>query len=486
MVTFFSLFFTLVFTPSTFAAGPGKGEPKLKEESCPTRIVFSSEESLRFRLFAMRLESLRAHFGKDSFEIALSKILQREDPEAKVTEVSPVFFERVRNLVDQQYLKHSVAKLIGLKSPQWRSFEKTMRDVTQFGEPIKYFREDSFAKDTLELIRALESSANSAPSASSSHSSVLGSIDQRKLEAARAVTSLANMYIYIERWNFLNKEIRKHQINRTLLIGLSVTAGAVLVASTIYAGSIVAAAGAIGASFSTDVVVASQLARLGQVMAGVGLGAVGAPTAVLLKDSTSILFEAQMNSKNNNTLYACELDKLIAEWKNRGISPYLNASLIGGSIGFGGGMLTLSKLGAKVVLYATTFGVGVVQLYAVSVLSDHAMNALAEFRLAREAMDRGDKERAIYHLHRAREHTKSGKEAFLDTLLVAILTGAISKDFSTALKKGEEMIRALYANSADTLPQAVDIGISALKEMMAQNVPEPTLPQLHFPSGNVR
>ncbi len=473
--------------PSQLAFGNTAGIES-GQENCSARIIMNKDEKLSLLKFSTKLERLRRYYGKPSFDSELAKILLNENPETRVLEVSSVYLEKMRNLVEQQHLKHSIAKLIGLKDPAWRNFDRMMKNITELGDPIKYFQRQRFADETLSLIQRIEKSgiSNEVDMNSKQTQSSASSV-----EIARAVTQLANMYLYLEHWSLLNQQIRQYNVNKVMLVGLAVTAGGLLVASTIYAGSIVAAAGAIGASFSTDVVVAAQLARLGQVMAGATLGAVGAPTALLLKDTTTILFEAEKRSKNRNTLYACELENLIAEWRQKGFSPYLTASLVGGGLGLGGGMITLTKAGAQAVLYSTAFGVGVVELYAISAVSENTLYALREFRLAREAADQGKNEEAVYHLHRAREFTKDGKEAFLDALLVGVLAGAIAKDLPNALKKGESIIRAMYANSSDTLPQALEIGTEALKTALDKKSDEKNsdtfqMPKVYFPSGYPR
>ena len=123
------------------------------------------------------------------------------------------------------------------------------------------------------------------------------------------------MHLDIQRLSSINAELRDQRNStflRQLRLGaVTVAAGGFLVATTLYMGPIIAAAGALGGSFATDIVVAANLAKLGQVLAGAGLGITGAPASLLVLDTASVLAQANYESQTGRTLYTCELAKKI-------------------------------------------------------------------------------------------------------------------------------------------------------------------------------
>ncbi len=393
---------------------------------------------------------MRPHFGKPTFQSKLNQIIANAWPTEKVIEVGPTFMERVLNLVDQQYLKDIIAATVGLDHPQWYPFERVMRRVTLHngGTENKWGR---FTREAEALIAAIHA------------------VRKPEVLKARAVTQIANMVVFLERWTIINQAIVQQKgaaAGRQLLLGaVSVAAGGLLIASLVYAGPIVAGAGAFGAGFATDAVVAANLARLGQVAAAGGLGFAGAPTALLLTDSVSVMLEAERAAADNRTILVCEIDKQMSAWKERGVSPYMQAALVGGGIGFGGGLLTLSAAGSKVILAATTFGVGVAQLYALGQLNEAAVQSIAEYRWAIEQQALGNNERARYHLRRSRAYAVQARQRGLESIILASLSASIGGSFKSALLEGESAILKMFANSSDTLPMSVDIGLDTLQNL---------------------
>jgi hypothetical protein len=452
-LSLFIVFMLLGFAKEAYAASTDS--PGL----CPVSMELSRAESLEFNDFDARLKHVRRHLGRSSFQKKLNDVIATNWPEKKVIDVSTVFIEKILYRVEQEYLKNEIAQTVGLDHPQWAYFERTLKYITIHNG---YGPEQN--KDLAAATQKLQEDIKNLNSFTNQSTEL-----EMEIIKARAVTRLANMYLFLERWNILNREISRLQLKtlgrKAFLAALGITAGGLIIASTIYAGPILAAAGAMGAKLSTDVVVAAQLARLAQVATGGAFGAAGAPTALLLTDTSNAYFEANRLSKNQKTVFVCELDKQIQDWKNRGVSPYLKASIIGGSMGLIGGALTLSKTGAKVVLYATAFGVGVAQLYSVQNFSSNTMQGLAEYALAVEAHAAGEREEAIEHLHASSDHFRAAKESFLNSVVVGVLAASIGKDFKSALMQGEATIRSLFSASADTLPFAAGVATDAVQSM---------------------
>lgn len=426
---------------------------------CPVDLALNNEESQAFGMFHARLSHLGNHYGKSTFQAKLNQIVTEHKPSDKVIELGTTFLEKTLNLIDQAYLRNSIASTIGLNNQKWGEYERVMKKVTlmTYGTENKYGR---FTRTTEALIQEIKNTPRQRmgiPNLTAEQANVL---------RARAISQIANMNIYLAKWSIINSEISKQRAaaaaQQLFFNMLSFGAGTVLVASIIYAGPIVLGAGTFAASFAADVVVAANLARLGQVLAGVGMGAVGAPTGLLLTDSTTAVMEAQRVASNSHTLYACELDRQLNQWRSRGTGPYFEAAVIGGTIGFGGGALTLTALGSKVIMGATYFGVAVAQLYTLGMLNENSMKALAEYKLAVEEINKGNREAAVEHLKKSRDYDLAGKQYLIQGVVVGALSASLGTSFKAAILQGEEAIRVLFANSSDTLPMALGIALDSI------------------------
>lgn len=452
----------VIIVISLILSFPNVGQAQVNSpdaDSCPVNMALSFEEHDAYIMFHARLSHLRRHFGKPTFQSRLNGIIAESWPEERVIEIGATFMERTLNLVDQQYLKDAIASTVGLDHPDWIEFERVMKRVTLF-TGLTENRQGGFTRTTQKLITAIEKlPAKRFP---------VRNLDQntRDVLKARAITQLANMVIYLERWSEINREITRQKAEaagkQLLLTALGLTAGGLLVASVVYAGPIVAGAGAFSAKFATDAIVAANLAKLGQIAAGAGMGIAGAPTGLFVADTAANIMSAKRNAINNGTIYACEIDRQMKAWREKGVSPYLNAALVGGSIGAGGGLLTLTKAGARVVLWGTSFGVGIAQLYSLGKLSENSMKSLAEYQLAIDEHRKGNNEAARTHLASSRYWAQKANERALESVIIGVLSLSIGTSFQAALLEGENAIRVIFANSSDTLPLAFGVAADSV------------------------
>lgn len=460
------LFFPLLSQAKDDAVvGPLTGEQAM----CPISMEMNSMEQDAFIGFHGRLSHLNSHYGKNTFDTKLSELLELHWPTAKVIETSPLFVEKVLNKVEQQYLMHAIASTIGLDHPEWSTFFRVMHRVTlSFYSPgTTENAHGLFSRRTEKLMKTIRD----LPFRRIKNKNLTQA--EADIVKARALTMIANMFIFLERQSTINYEIimLRAQAAKAAFTFNLIRYGTIglLIASTVYAGPIIAIAGIAARGLIADVVIASQMAKLGQIAAGGGLGFVGAPVGYALTSSSSAMYQAQTNSLNNGTVYACELNKKFEEWRNQGASPYMKAALTGGGLGLFGGALTLTRAGAQVVLYATTFGVGVGQLYALNQMNENSMRGLAEYRLALMAQENGNNELAKEHLRNSRRYFQIAGEKRIESIVISILSISFAAgDFRAALIQGEDMIRVMYANSSDTLPQAfqsaVDLSLSIAAE----------------------
>lgn len=454
-------------TPQAFAsssapaAGASTGPVEVQ---CAASVQLTSGERGAIVSFNSRLSGLWRHYGKDSFESSLRERLKDYDPQAKLIEVSPLFMEKILYFIDVYRLRHAIERTIGQDDKKWAEFERTMWSVVMH-EGGYSNKHGLFDKKVEKLLLHIKNSDRRIQSPVIQYS-----VEQRKKYIDDAVLQLANMYVTLGRLSVINRQAvyeRAEDASRKMAVmAIALVSGGVLVASTVYAGPIVVAAGLSAGSLSANAATAALLVKLGQVAAGAGLGIVGAPTGKLLSDSTQVLFRADSNSKNLRTTYSCEIEKQLQEMKNRGLKPYINAALAGGTIGLGGGLITLAGSNiSRALLLVTSLGVGVAAVSSATELTENTIYSLAEYRLAMIAIEKGPEYRAeaLAHLHKSREYAQAAGEVAVEGVIVAVLATSIGLEFKGAIIEGGAAIRGIFANSSDTLPMSLEIAKEAVE-----------------------
>ncbi len=473
MVRSFTLFILiLALLPRAHAASdvavPAQTEvsvsiPQIGEYQCPASVQLTSAERDAMIRFNSRLSGLWRDYGKDTFEPRLRALLRGYDPEAKLIEVSALFLEKILNIIDIYRLRHAIERTIGQDDKLWDEFERTMWSVMMH-DSVYYRKHGVFDKKVQKLLLHIRNADRRVESPVIQYDRVT-----RKKYIEDAVLRTANMYISLQRVDSINRQAideRAEDASRQMaVLAIGLVAGGALVASTIYAGPIVAAAGLSAGSLSANAATSALLVRLGQVAAGAGLGIVGAPTGLLISDSAGTLLRAGRQSQNLRTSYSCEIGKELKEMKNRGLRPYINAALAGGTIGLGGGALTLAGTAvSRALLAVTVLGVGIAEAYSIGQLSQNTLFAIAEYQLAIEAINKGPEHRAeaLKHLHKSREYAQAAGEVAVTGVIVTVLSVSIATELRGALIEGAGAIRAIFANSSDTLPVSLQIAKEAI------------------------
>lgn len=408
-------------------------------------------------MFHARLSHLDKKYGKPDFEAALAKITWDSWPKVKMIQVSPTFVERAINMMDQARLRHAIALTAGLDGEAWQEFEREMKSVTLMGGYVAT-KWDKFPKQTIKLYDAIK---QSRPSRQNSVSP-----EQYMMLKAEAIARVSDMASYLLRWSVINSGLIDERAavahKQLAVIGVGAIGGGVMLSTMIASGAIVAGAGAYAGTLSANPATSALLVKLGEVAGGMALGVVGAPAAQAISDSHRTYSEAKKQSENLQTSFSCELGKQMKVWKDRGASPYLTAAVYGGGLGAVGGTLTLSKVGSQIVLYGTTGAVIVAQGSTILETGSLAWQSVDYFRLAQEASDAGEHEKAIKLLYKARDLSQEAQAKGLESAIIATLSAYIIGNFRTAMVFGEQAIRTMYANSADTIPLAGKAALSAL------------------------
>ncbi len=460
----FILFITFIFSALSVQADPPAARAqayRIAAETCPLNMELNSEEKLALHLFTNRLQGMIAHYGKSSFQAALNGILDKHYPDQKVIEVSPVFYERILYIVDQQLLWNDIELTIGKNHPLWwRDYKPYMQTVTHFHYGLRDWEHDKL-QVTLEKLTELISGLT------------IQTMKKKGLTQAevdtikkRTLLELEDVHMYIERWNIINHEIAQAHINDNLrtagLVALGFLPGGVIVATTIRSGVIIGAATRFAMTVAGDVASASRLQKTSQILMGGVFGVAGGAAIQMDIDIYNIIAEASRNSKNNHSLYACEIDKQIRAWKSRGVAPYLKAAALGGSIGVGGGILTTNAVTAAALMHVTRWGVNGALLYKTYEFGEHTWASYSKLAEAQDVMARGgnaeqvlkNREEAKQILREARFDRQNAYEALLETLFIGLLAKEIHHEFPHAMNAGDDAIRILFASSADTMGTA--------------------------------
>lgn len=428
-----------------------------EESSCPITMALTMKEYDAIRMFHARLSHLQYKYGKPDFEASLEQIVKNSWPKAKVIQVSASFVERAINMVDQARLRHAIALTAGLESAAWEDFEGEMKRVTLM-EGYVVTKWEKFPKQTVKLYEAIKKSKATRKNSLSP--------EQYEVLKAEAIARVSDMASYLLRWSVINRGLLDERAavahKQLAVIGIGVIGGGVMVSTMIASSAIVAGAGAYAGTLSANPATSAILVKVGEVAGGVALGVVGAPAAQAIGDSHRTYSEAKKQSANLQTSFSCELSKQMKEWKERGASPYLTAAMYGGGLGAVGGALTFTRAGSYGVLAVTTGAVAVAQAHAILKTGSLAWQAIDYYRLAQEASDAGDHDKALKLLFKARDLSQEAQEKGLEMVIIGTLSGYIIGNFRTALVQGEQAIRTLYANSADTIPLAGKAAISVV------------------------
>lgn len=425
--------------------------------SCPIRLGLTMQERDSYMRFYAALSHLYPYYGTEQFEPNLESIVSTKWPKESVDRTSGLFYERVVNLVDQVRLRHSVAQLIGLDNKEWVEFERYMTGISVHRGIVTHV--SLIEASARRLLKILDDTKRSPRKKGL----------EWDLIRAEALLRITDMHLQMMRWRAINGEILDEQARASakafVVFGVGLVSSGVIVATTIYAGPLLAGTGALAASLSSNPAVAGLLIRLGGAAGSSLLGAVGAPAATLMVGSYNTLTEAAKVSNNAGTSYPCELAKQIEQWKKRAPEEALSSAAFGASIGMLGSLATFNPKTAKLILYSTGIGVSVAQAYAVGKFGQKTVESIAYYKLAKEAEERDDMEAARMHLYTARDLAQQAGQKALESIIIATLTLQVGASFKQALVEGEAAILALWASSSDTVPAAANNVLDVMDEV---------------------
>ena len=436
--------------------------------ACGPSLEMSLNEQQSFLMFNAYLSHLLNDYGTPKFESHLQTIVAKNFPSGlRLGDVSPLFFMRVRNLVDQARFKNVIAKTIGLDDKDYLNFEWHMRFVTlhqEHTENLKF----PFKTIGVKLIQKLK--AAQLPAAINADPAVISPVEMARAEA---IMRTSDMYTYMAKMRNINGQLIDERAAASARVVATLAIGAVgvgiLYSTLVISAPIVGAAGAAAGSLSSNSTMALLLSKVGEIAAGSSIGLIGSPAAKTTFDAYHTLTESAKQSANNNSNYLCEIDKQIVVWKQNAPRDLFSAALVGAGMGAGGGALTLSKTGAKVVLSLTAAGVAVAQAYSLYKTGIKTVMAVRAYEMAAEADRNGDREKSEELLREARDLAQEAGEMALEAAIVGTLTMHVGHHGPHAWQHGASEIRKLYAASADTLPTAASAAIDMAKGVSGTN-----------------
>lgn len=447
-------------------------------EPCPVSFVLTYEEKSALKQFEFRLRQVDLALGKPQFETRLVKVMRANSYiYSGLIDPSPYFLELMAYHESFKRLENAIARTIGLDHASWIIFKREAWAVLYRHKGGGPKEQERFSRAAQKLLKDL---GRLGPRTSREFAKKKYSPAEGQLEIQRAASQVGSMYIVLEeRVRTVNIEIERLKkealyagalLHTLRIVGIGAVVG-LTIATTIYWAPVVGAVGlVVQGAITTDLLVALNVARIGQAVAGAvaggTLGAVGAPAAQLVIDTHSAINKANMNSLNQRTSLACELQKQTREWQARGIQPYVSSAAMGATFGLGsGGIYLLPKWGAQAVMTAFALGVKATAIYSIGTVFYYRHLIQDEYELAEQAMENGDETLARQHVHQAREYARISGDVGIQTVLIGVLSVSVASSFRSALSQGSAEIAAIVANTADTLPLAVTTGIDLVMKI---------------------
>jgi hypothetical protein len=475
------LLYILVMAVISMAGSEVLADPpsaRAAAHQCPVDVRLKRAEKDALRLFNGRLEALFPLYGRDTMASRLATIIENEYPDKKVIEVSPAFYEHVLHYIDFSYVFNDIELTIGKNHPLWsrtgdfRRYRDKVMSVHHSG--LRGWERENFDAAAEAIVAAIDSAPLSQMRIRSRNRELTQ--EEANIIKVRAISGITSTYMLVGQWDEIYKAIAAENArwtrNLALEIGLFALTGFALpgglfVWTTIKAGALMAktARYAVSAT-SASGISAVRAVTMSDVLMGGGLGALGAPAGMRLLDASGAVFDAVRLSRNTDTIFLCQLGKQMNRLSERGVAPYFKAALVGSAFGLGGtGISAISPAFARGVLFLTRLGVWTaLGSTGVSVITSRRLMH-QEFGFAEEAMASDNRDLAIRHIRRAREHAVTAGDSFMNGLLLALLVvqvqgnyGQVMAKFKNAMQMAAAAIetRALYASSADTMPVAAE------------------------------
>ncbi len=443
---------------------------------CRATMTLSAQEYLSYGQFNNKLKSkLTGRYGLAGFQQNLTDILEENWYEERVIDMSPVFMEKLLNLVDQHKLIDLIQTTVRADNYNWGKFKLHMELILQKQTYIKKNQMEVYRSHALALIEDIQK----LPDYKIKSKTITG-YDKGVMQA-RTIMAINNMNFAIERWNLINKEIqelrKKSRRKTVLLIGLTSVGVAASISALVYAGPVIAVASRFATSYASDAVVASYLTRAGRIIATSGVGGVFGASSKLAVDTGTIVSQATRNSNSANTDYLCELEKKIGQWKKKGISPYVKVALISGVVSVPAGELMLTKLGGRIIYGAIAGSATIQSLYSMNALSESALKALAEYRTANKLYDQAIKDQkngdfaqaqinrefANIHLQKYRIYWGQSKKNAAESLLILIALKEIA--LHSEWEAGYSALKLVELEVPDEVTNSIDQFLSYSEQL---------------------
>lgn len=452
-------------TPAAHGA-EGKTTPEILKNynACLIRadLAYTAEEKTFIKQSRKAFEQRLSPFlgkndpkTKKEYDLALARLINQVGP--SITLKTFTIFEA---LTAEAKLKRMMSLTANVNHPAYLNFKANF-DRSIFEQ--KEVDLSQFEKSRTDLIGAIIAGSMSQTDEMMGFTAPLSLTIHDRQSVAQAIVSINLISELTIRGQTLNRDLRKdrsrHRKARIRQAAFGVGGFAVLV-GTLWAGpAVVAGGGAASQSLGLSAII-------GEMGGGAVLGGAGGAAAEATVLAYEIVSRAYFQSLELGTPFSCELQKSMNE------ESMTNALLNGGSFGLGLGVggTAVAAIIPKITLWLMGGAVVAGQVNEVVNMGYDFYQMRSFYGLAQ---DLTDLEGVPSHLERehlnlirealtkARTHAKKAGQNTVDALIIGTLTKQfyIDGDFKKAMSSGTDLIKALTASSADTLPSvALSVG----------------------------
>ena len=410
-------------------------------EPCETRKPLTNEEEHTAMMFSAELswlERLRGDADKNgiTYQKKLDQILLHNEPKFQ----SPALKDFATELLLFEQFKQILFLTVGLNSPEFREFTRMQR-------AIEYFHETSpreLRESTINLQRRIVIWSESEQRGRRGQ-------DQQSVieQTENTLTALNALSITLAHRMDANSEAldEKMLAYRQYLI---TAAGAVGAVGTLVVSSPVVA----GASAS--------LGATGLVLAGCGLGGVGAGAAAVLQTQYAAYSAAWLASYRHGTSYACEL-RAALESAHETIWQAFRAGTQSGAVA-GCAFASAGLIAPKLTVYVVAGAVSVAATAEVGSTVNNAYLSTRSYLIYRSLLSLQKAENSADNLDESKRYLEqaqgfaqaAGRHALNAVLVGMVLVGGPA-EVRHAIATGREAMIAMIGKSADNAAIALNM-----------------------------
>lgn len=467
LATFLVLGFVNFILSAPAAASEGRTTPEITKayQACLIRadLAYTSDEKAFISDSRKAFDKqLSPYLGKNdpqtkrAYDLTLARLLNRVG-----SSITMKTFAAFEAMSAEANLKRMVSLTAGLNNPAYLKFHASFTKSIFSQKEVDLAQ---FEKDRHNLIGHVIAGSMNRMDEMRGLSVPTSLTMQDRSAVASAIASINQISELTYRGQTLNRDLRKdrsrHLKARVRQAAFGVGGFAVLV-GTLYVGPLVVSTGGAAAQGL------GVAAIVGEMGGGALLGGAGGAAAEATVLAYEIVSRAYYQSLELNTPFSCELQKTMNEESMT--NALLEGATFGTALGVGG--TGVAALIPKITLWLMGGAVVAGQTNELVNMGYEFYQMRSYYGLAQELTDL---ENVPSHLEReqinliraaltkARTHAKNAGQSTVDALIIGTLSKQffLDGDFRRAMSSGTDLIKALTASSADTLP-SVALSVSS-------------------------